>query len=60
MRNIPRNYHTEEDLYQAIQDKMHRHETTSLSNADERKLLKDIDSLKKSVPDMKKLATIEP
>ena len=60
LRNIPRNYHTEEDLQHAIQEKQQRYETSSMANADEKRLLREIDALKKAVPDMKKLAQIEP
>lgn len=59
-KNIPRNYHNEADLKQAIKDKTRKHETTSLSNQDEKTLLRDIDLLKKAMPDMKKLSEIEP
>jgi hypothetical protein len=30
--NIPRNYHTEDDVNQAIKEKKKRYETTSMSN----------------------------
>ena len=59
-RNIPRNYHNEADLKQAINDKQHRYETKSLSNQEEKKLLTEIDNLKKLIPDMKVLSGIEP
>lgn len=57
---IPRNYHTAEDLKQAINEKQNRYETKSLSNQEEKKLLQEIDKLKGLVPDMKILSTIEP
>ena len=60
MKNIPRNYHTYEDLEQAIQEKQTRYETSSIGNAEERKLLREIDALKKALPDMKKMQTLEP
>lgn len=61
LKNIPRNYHTQEDIQQAIQEKQQRYETSSMAtNAEERRLLKEIDSLRRALPDMKKLALIEP
>lgn len=60
LKTIPRNYHTPEDLRQAIKGKQQRYETSSMSNAEEKRLLRDIDALKKGVPDMEKLGTIEP
>ena len=60
MKNIPRNYQKEEDIHLAIQEMQVKYETSSMSNAEEKKLLKDIDFLKKAVPDMKKLWEIEP
>jgi len=60
MRNIPRNYQNEADVKQAIKEKQKKYETTSMSSVDEKKLLKDIDALKKALPDMEKLAQIQP
>ena len=60
MKNIPRNYHTEKDVKQAIKEKQSKYETSSMSSNDEKKLLKDIDALKKALPDMSKLTIIEP
>lgn len=60
MKNVPRNYHTQEDLEQAIREKQQRYETSSLANAEERRLLRDIDALRRAQPDMKKLEVIEP
>lgn len=60
LKNIPRNYHNQDDLQQAIQEKQQRYETSSMSNAEEKRLLRDIDALKKALPEMKKLALIEP
>lgn len=61
LKNIPRNYHTQEDLQQAIQEKQQRYETSSMAtNAEERRLLRDIDALRRALPDMKKLEQIEP
>jgi len=47
-------------LLQAIKDKQKKYETTSLSNNDEKNLLKDIDKLKKALPEMKRLTIIDP
>lgn len=60
MKNIPRNYHTEKDVKQAIKEKQSKYETSSMSSNEEKKLLKDIDALKKALPDMSKLTVIEP
>ena len=59
-KNIPRNYHTEDDLKQAIAQKQNRYETTSLKTQEERQLLADIDKLKTLFPLMKQLQAIEP
>ena len=60
MTNIPRNYHNIKDLKQAIKQKQTSYETATMNNNEEKQLLKDIDQLKKAVPDMEKLSTIEP
>ena len=60
LKNIPRNYHNEQDLAQAIKEKQKKYETSSMSSVEEKKLLKDIDFLKKSLPDMQKLSQITP
>jgi uncharacterized coiled-coil DUF342 family protein len=60
LRSVPRNYQTESDLAHAIKDKQVKYETTSLSTNEEKLLLKDIDKLKKALPDMKKLTSIDP
>jgi predicted nucleic acid-binding Zn-ribbon protein len=57
---IPRNYHNEDDLNQAIKQKKKQYETTSMSNQDEKRLLQEIDKLERALPDMKKLSAIEP
>ena len=57
---IPRNYHNEQDLTQAIKEKQKKYETSSMSSVEEKKLLKDIDFLKKALPDMQKLSLITP
>lgn len=57
---MPRNYHTLADLEQAIKEKQNKYETSSLSNKDEKALLKDIDTLKRALPEMRKLQDIEP
>lgn len=59
-KNIPRNYHTVKDLQEAIKDKQMRYETSSIANTEEKKLLKEIDALKKAIPDMKKWELLEP
>lgn len=60
MDGIPRNYHNEDDLNQAIKQKKKQYETTSMSNQDEKRLLQEIDKLERALPDMKKLSAIEP
>ena len=60
MKNIPRNYHTYTDLENAIREKQEKYETSSMTNEQERKLLREIDQLKKGLPDMKKLEVLEP
>ena len=60
LKNIPRNYHNEQDLTQAIKEKQKKYETSSMSSVEEKKLLKDIDFLKKALPDMQKLSLITP
>jgi len=60
MKNIPRNYHNIKDLNSAIKAKQTSYETSSMNNNQEKQLLKDIDLLKKAVPDMEKLSKIEP
>jgi hypothetical protein len=57
---IPRNYHNEDDLVQAIKHKKKQYETKSMSSNDEKTLLKEIDKLERALPDMKKLSGIEP
>jgi uncharacterized coiled-coil DUF342 family protein len=57
---IPRNYHNEDDLVQAIKQKKKQYETTSMSNMAEKTLLKEIDNLERALPDMKQLSTLEP
>lgn len=60
-QNIPRNYHTERDLMDAIKQKEMRYQTTSsLTSQQERELLREIDILKKSIPDMKAMREIDP
>lgn len=60
LRSVPRNYQNEKDLAQAIKEKQTRYETTSLNSNEEKLLLKDIDKLKKALPEMKKLTSIDP
>lgn len=60
LKQVPRNYHTLADLEQAIKEKQTKYETSSLSNKDEKALLKDIDVLKRALPEMRKLQEIEP
>lgn len=60
MKNIPRNYHNIKDLNSAIKAKQTNYETGTMNNNEEKQLLKDIDQLKKAVPDMEKLSKIEP
>ena len=60
MKNIPRNYHNIKDLNSAIKAKQTSYETGTMNNNEEKQLLKDIDQLKKAVPDMEKLSKIEP
>ena len=60
MDGIPRNYHNESDLLHAIKQKKKQYETTSMSNQDEKRLLKEIDNLERALPDMKKLTAMEP
>ena len=52
-KTIPRNYHNEIDLKQAIAQKQNKYETTSLNTQEERQLLADIDKLKTLFPAMK-------
>ena len=60
LKTVPRNYHTLADLEQAIKEKQQKYETSSMSNKDENALLKDIDTLKRALPEMKKMSAIEP
>lgn len=60
LENVPRNYHNKDDLQQAIKQKKKQYETTSMSNADEKRLIQEIDKLERALPDMEKLSTIEP
>ena len=60
VKNIPRNYHTVKDLQQAIKEKQTKYETSSIANTEEKKLLREIDALKKAIPDMKKWELLEP
>lgn len=60
MKQVPRNYHNLADLEGAIKDKQRKYETSSMTNKDEKALLKDIDNLKRALPEMKKLKIIEP
>lgn len=60
LKSVPRNYQNEADLVQAIKEKQTKYETTSLSQNDEKNLLKDIDKLKRALPDMRKLSAIDP
>lgn len=59
-QNIPRNYHTADDVNQAIKAKKKLYETTSMSSQEEKRLLKEIENLQKSLPDMQKLSELEP
>jgi hypothetical protein len=43
-------------MARAIKDKQNKYETSSMSNADEKALLREIDLLKKALPDMKNLS----
>lgn len=60
LRNCPRNYTNEKELQHAIKDKQKKYETTSMSSNDEKALLKDIDTLKKALPEIMKLSVIDP
>lgn len=60
LKNVPRNYQTYEEVEQAIKEKKKKYETTSLKPNDEKAILKDIDTLQKVLPEMKKLTVIEP
>ena len=59
-QNIPRNYHNADDVNQAIKEKKRKYETTSLTSQEEKRLLKEIENLQKSLPDMAKLSELEP
>ena len=59
-KNLPRGFNTERELEQAIKEKKRRYETSSMSNVEEKALLKEIDSLKKALPDLKKLSEVDP
>lgn len=54
------NYKTEQDMAKAIKEKQTRYETSSMSNQDEKALLREIDLLKRALPDMKDLGGIDP
>ena len=60
LRSCPRNYQNEKDLQAAIKEKQTKYETSSMSNKDEKNLLKDIDTLKRALPEIMKLSVIEP
>jgi uncharacterized coiled-coil DUF342 family protein len=60
LKSCPRNYQNEKDLQSAIKEKQRKYETSSMSNKDEKALLKDIDTLKKALPEIMKLSVIEP
>lgn len=58
---MPRNYQNEDDVQSAIKKKEKEYETGSrLSSQEEKKLLIEIEILKKALPDMKRLALIDP
>jgi len=59
-QGIPRNYHTEADLKDAIKQKKKTYENSNMSSTEEKRLLKEIDSLKKAMPDMLKLKEVMP
>ena len=59
-KNLPRGFNTEREVEYAIKEKKRKYETSSMSNIEEKTLLKEIDSLKKALPDLKKLSEIDP
>jgi ribosomal protein L15 len=61
LQNVPRNYHSEKDLLQAIKQKERSYQlSSSLSSKDEKALLHDIERLKSALPDMVKASEFEP
>ena len=62
LKNIPRgsNYRDEQEMAKAIKEKQTKYETSSMSNQEEKALLREIDQLKKALPDIKALSKIEP
>ena len=54
------NYRDETEMAKAIKEKQQKYETSSMSNQDEKALLREIDQMKKALPDMKELSIIEP
>ena len=62
LKNMPRgsNYRDEQEMAKAIKEKQTKYETSSMSNQEEKALLREIDQLKKALPDIKALSKIEP
>lgn len=61
LKEVPRNYQNEDDVQHAIKKKEKEYETGSrLSSQEEKKLLVEIEILKKALPDMKRLTLIDP
>lgn len=61
LSQVPREqYKTEAEVQKALNDKKNSYETTSISNQQEKTLLKEIDMLKKLLPQMQQLTKFEP
>ena len=59
-KQLSKEYTTPEEIKKAIEDYNKRYETTTLNNAAEKKIISDIQFLKKSLPYAEQLLTIKP
>ena len=61
LKEVPRNYQNEDDVKAAIKEKERKYESgINITSQEEKKLIIEIEILKKALPDMQKLTLIDP